>query len=194
MADNKHALDWSDMVNDRDASGNLTPLAQALDVIGGTGCDCGVDEPGSCIGCVCEAALKWQWKRTAGLSGIVESVRSIAGEPGVFLDVSVAKLAEDAKRPMTESARLKAKEAIRKLRERFADIEKAWGDACADTLGEGMDKVKDAHAIISELCSAIETRHLHETNEYIENARKRARDFLEANDRGCSLEEYQVAP
>jgi hypothetical protein len=92
------------MVNHRDASGNLTPLAQALDCIGGTGCDCGVDEPGSCIGCVCEAALKWQWQ---------------AG--------------------------------------------------------------KEAHAFLAELCSAIETHPLDRTNEYVENARKRARDFLEAN-------------
>jgi hypothetical protein len=76
------------MVNHRDASGNLTPLAQALDCIGGTGCDCGVDEPGSCIGCV---------------------------------------------------------------------------------------------SFLAELCSAIETHPLDRTNEYVENARKRARDFLEAN-------------
>jgi len=82
---------------------------------------------------------------------------------------------------MTEAARLKAKEAIRRLRELFADVEKAWGDACADTLGDGMEKEKAAHAIIAELCSAIETCHLHQTNEYVENALKRARDFLEAN-------------
>jgi hypothetical protein len=96
---------WLDMANDRDASGDLTPLAQALDCIGGTGCDCGVDEPGSCIGCVCESALKWQWQ---------------AG--------------------------------------------------------------KEARAFLAELCSAIETHPLDRTNEYVENARKRARDFLEANE------------
>lgn len=44
-----------------------------------------------------------------------------------------------------------------------------------------LDVGKPALAIIRELCSAIETCHLHETNEYVENARKRARNFLEAN-------------
>jgi sensor domain CHASE-containing protein len=39
-------------------------------------------------------------------------------------------------------------------------------------------------AIIRELCSAIETHPLDRTNDFVENARKRARDFLEANGHG----------
>jgi hypothetical protein len=58
---------------------------------------------------------------------------------------------------------------------------------------KGLGDYTAALAIIAELCSAIETCHLHQTNEYVENARKRARDFLEANDRGCSLAEYQTS-
>ena len=82
--------------------------------------------------------------------------------------------------PMTVYARGKCKAAFRKMRERFDDIEKAWGDACADTLGEGMQKVKECLAVITELCSAIETQAPSVTNEFVGNARKRARDFLES--------------
>jgi hypothetical protein len=86
-------------------------------------------------------------------------------------------------RTMTEGARLKAKEAIRRLRVRMEDTSiddslYAHGMGQESTMNE---VGKPALAIIAELCSAIETCHLHETNEYIENARKRARDFLEAN-------------
>jgi hypothetical protein len=42
-------------------------------------------------------------------------------------------------------------------------------------------------AIIAELCAAIETNPLGQTNEFVENARKRARDFLEANGRDDSV-------
>jgi hypothetical protein len=37
---------------------------------------------------------------------------------------------------------------------------------------------KHTLAIISELYSAIETCRLHQTNDFVENARERARDFL----------------
>jgi hypothetical protein len=41
----------------RDTSGKLTPLALALEAIEGNGCDCGTDEPGTCLACRCEDAL-----------------------------------------------------------------------------------------------------------------------------------------
>jgi hypothetical protein len=85
--------------------------------------------------------------------------------------------------PMTEGARLKAKEAIRRLRERADEM---WLDTCVDAHGMGQecamnDVAKPALAMLHTLCSAIETHPLDRTNEYVENARKRARDFLEAN-------------
>jgi hypothetical protein len=65
--------------------------------------------------------------------------------------------------PMTESARLKAKEAIRRLRARQEEIEAAWVDKCVDAHGMGQESAmndvgKPALAIIAELCSAIESR------------------------------------
>ena len=54
-------INWNNAFLQRDSEGNLTKLAQALDCIIGTGCDCGTDEPGSCIGCLCEAALHEQF-------------------------------------------------------------------------------------------------------------------------------------
>ena len=74
-------------------------------------------------------------KQADRLRGLVESVRSIIGEPGIFLDVSAMKLVEE---------------------------------------------VRDARAHVAELCSAIETQSPSVTNEFVENARKRARDFLES--------------
>ncbi|MFA5053207.1 MAG: hypothetical protein WC565_04075, partial [Parcubacteria group bacterium] len=52
---------WSELDSERDANGEFTPLAMALQAISDHGCDCGTDEPGSCLACVCEAALKDLW-------------------------------------------------------------------------------------------------------------------------------------
>jgi hypothetical protein len=88
----------------------------------------------------------------------------------------------------SESARRKAKEAIRKLRARKlrARMDEKRIDASLTAHGMGQesamnDVVKPALAIIAELCSAIETHHIDQVNDFVENARKRARDFLEAN-------------
>ena len=51
-------MNWLALKNECDASGNLTDLALALDAIRDQGCDCGTDEPGTCIGHVCERALR----------------------------------------------------------------------------------------------------------------------------------------
>jgi hypothetical protein len=51
--------DWLSLIEHRDTNGLLTPLTLALSVIGDAGCDCGTDEPGTCLGCICEEALKY---------------------------------------------------------------------------------------------------------------------------------------
>ena len=58
-----------DLLEQRDADGNLTPLALALDAIQNNGCDCGTDEPGSCMACICEAALRDIWERLQAAEG-----------------------------------------------------------------------------------------------------------------------------
>ena len=55
-------MNWKQQRGLRGSYGNLTPLAQALDAIDGNGCDCGGDEPGMCIACVCEEALRGQFE------------------------------------------------------------------------------------------------------------------------------------
>jgi hypothetical protein len=98
--------------------------------------------------------------------------------------VSDAKAALDISPPtMTEGARLKAKEAIRRLRERADEM---WLDACVDAHGMVQEcalavVAKPTMAMLHTLCSAIETHPLDRTNDFVENARKRARDFLEEN-------------
>lgn len=56
--------EWSSpsMKEQRDASGNLTSLALAINALEDHGCDCGTDEPGTCLACLCEAALRSQWE------------------------------------------------------------------------------------------------------------------------------------
>lgn len=65
-------MGWSEMNKERDGNGELTDLALALEGLEGLGCDCGTDESGSCVGCLCEAALKSQWSRIAELEAEVK--------------------------------------------------------------------------------------------------------------------------
>ena len=62
-------MGWTQLKNERDKSGALTPLARALDALSNHGCDCGTDEPGSCIACLCEAALRDLWSRQREVRG-----------------------------------------------------------------------------------------------------------------------------
>jgi hypothetical protein len=52
---------WNYMQEERDVEGKLTSLALALDAISGEGCDCGEDEPGTCLGHRCETAIHEQF-------------------------------------------------------------------------------------------------------------------------------------
>lgn len=52
------AISWLNARLETDENGDLTPLAIALNAISANGCDCGTDEPGTCLACVCEKALK----------------------------------------------------------------------------------------------------------------------------------------
>lgn len=56
--------EWSLAIKEqRDADGKLTDLALACDALEDNGCDCGTDEPGTCLACLCEAALKSLWEQ-----------------------------------------------------------------------------------------------------------------------------------
>lgn len=49
---------WLEREHERNEDGTYTPLAMALQALSDDGCDCGTDEPGTCLGCLCEAALR----------------------------------------------------------------------------------------------------------------------------------------
>jgi hypothetical protein len=53
--------DWNDMLDERDSDGKLTALAMALNSVVANGCDCGEDEPWTCIGCLFEQSLHEQF-------------------------------------------------------------------------------------------------------------------------------------
>jgi hypothetical protein len=44
-------------MDERDKDGNLTDYALAMDALHDLGCDCGTDEAGTCLACVCRRAL-----------------------------------------------------------------------------------------------------------------------------------------
>jgi len=50
-------------IDERDAAGELTAMALAVDALIDNGCDCGEDEPGTCLACRCEAALREECAR-----------------------------------------------------------------------------------------------------------------------------------
>jgi len=70
-------INWNNIFLQRDGEGNLTKLAQAVDSIIGTGCDCGTDEPESCIVCLCEAALHEQFDQITALRAEVERLKAV---------------------------------------------------------------------------------------------------------------------
>ena len=49
--------------NERDNHGALTDWALACDALADNGCDCGEDEPGTCLSCLCESAMKTERAR-----------------------------------------------------------------------------------------------------------------------------------
>jgi len=55
--------DWDKMIDEWDTDGNLTPLALALAALQDYGCDCGDNEPGTCLPCLCETALHDLWEQ-----------------------------------------------------------------------------------------------------------------------------------
>jgi len=61
---------WSDAKNQRNAHGDPTLLALAVEALVDNGCDCETDKEGTCLACRCEAALRDLWER-------VESYRAV---------------------------------------------------------------------------------------------------------------------
>lgn len=51
------------MTSERNKNSYLTDWALAADALADHGCDCGTDEPGTCLVCRCEAAMRTERKR-----------------------------------------------------------------------------------------------------------------------------------
>jgi len=79
--------------DERDAAGNLMPWALACDALSDNGCDCGEDEPGTCLACVCERAMRaeraraeWAEARADAERTTIESIEQEAAELGHDVD------------------------------------------------------------------------------------------------------------
>lgn len=71
--------------------------------------------------------------------------------------------------------RLSDIEGIRRFREAMGENDVYWHDRQVNV----QEMVEELIGHILELCSAIETQSPSVTNEFVENARKRAREFIE---------------
>ena len=71
-----------DLLEQRDADGLLTPLALALDAILNGECDCSWDEPGPCVECLCDVALRDLWERTQSQAEALGKLASWTHEMG----------------------------------------------------------------------------------------------------------------
>jgi len=71
-------MDWTQIMEERDDKGQLTDLAIAADALDDLGCDCGTDEPGSCLLCVCERAIRKLVDDIAALEAALEAERGRA--------------------------------------------------------------------------------------------------------------------
>jgi len=69
----------NDYRNERDEDGELTDMALAMDALVDLGCDCGVDEPGTCLACICERALRAERAEAEKLRRLVNALDSLAG-------------------------------------------------------------------------------------------------------------------
>jgi len=61
--------------DERDEHGYLTDTALAIEALENNGCDCGTDEPGTCLACRCEKALRSERARVTELTAEVERLR-----------------------------------------------------------------------------------------------------------------------
>jgi len=85
--------EWSEMRDQRGPDGLQTPLALALDALEDHGCDCGEDEPGTCLACICERALHDLWSANDQLECSMihrsETPIPVAGEARPMTDPNV---------------------------------------------------------------------------------------------------------
>ena len=92
----------SDEFNERDSQGNLTDWALACDALSNHGCDCGEDEPGTCLPCLCEKAMRSERDRAE----CAETDRDFARH----------------QRDASESALSTLREAVTRLLNGFVDV------------------------------------------------------------------------
>jgi len=55
----------------------MTPCEQAADALSSYGCDCGNDEPGTCLACLCEAAMRAERTRAERAESECETLLNI---------------------------------------------------------------------------------------------------------------------
>ncbi len=68
-------------LGERDKDGLLTPWALACDALSDTGCDCGEDEPGTCLACRCEAAMRVERARAEKAEAELAELRATLSAP-----------------------------------------------------------------------------------------------------------------
>ena len=104
-------MNWLEMRNERDEQGLLTDLALACDALADNGCDCGEDEKGTCLSCLCESALKGQKETIKKLRAEVTELRLLADD--TLEQISI--LGRQSEKLRAEVAELKKQITLEKL-------------------------------------------------------------------------------
>lgn len=134
-------------LEERDKDGNLTDWALACDALHNNGCDCGEDEPGTCLACLCEAAMMAERARAEQAEAEVARLTEELANQRECARANAEHHANLANHQARESARLRAR--VEEQDRRLALID-AWtleyGKALCprgpDTYGEGMRDAK----------------------------------------------------
>jgi hypothetical protein len=148
------------------------------DVAGG----CDVDDADREPECEEDERLVWRCFHCNEVFSDKQKARAHFGSDEALQSAACTMSAEHLRELEIELARYRSEDSDLDRKYHAMQADRAVALIRAEEAGyaKGLGDFTPALAIIAELCSAIETQSPSVTNEFVENARKRARDFLES--------------
>jgi hypothetical protein len=112
------------LTDERDEHGYLTDVALAVAALEDAGCDCGTDEQGTCLACLCEAALKGE--RARMMEALAENVCDACMGTGTPLSGGECMCGGSGK--MSDAAHHLRRRLVAAERARVAAVERLRGE------------------------------------------------------------------
>jgi hypothetical protein len=110
--------------DERDAAGHLTDWALAVSALEDNGCDCGDDEPGTCLACACELAMSTERKRAKKAEAEVERLKAQIDRMRAAAHRAIEALPDGAESTETMALREMLLAMQTKLRASEAEVER----------------------------------------------------------------------